>query len=120
VEKGEKIDETKVREGIYNLLAMLFQVLSSPTRIQILDLLRNNPPAKSFSDIMFTINKNPNVVNHHLRKLQDFGLIKKAAAGHYKITEIGDLALSATSENILQIVENALDFAKKSDAVSVT
>lgn len=110
------ISEAKVKKGVYELLAALFRVLSNPARIQILDLLRNNPPAKTFSNIMFSLQANPNVVNHHLRGLQKFGLVKKTVDGHYKITEIGDLALSATSENILQIVENSLELAKKTKA----
>lgn len=113
------IDVAKVRKGVYELLAALFQVLANASRIQILDLLRNNPPSKTFSDIMFSLRMNPNVMNQHLQRLIEFGLVKRTAEGHYKITDIGNLALSATSENILQIVENALALAKKSKDIEV-
>ncbi len=106
------VDETKVKEGTYTLLAILFQVLANPARIRILDLLRHNPPEKTFSDVMFALKKNPHVVSHHLQRLQRFGLIRKTENGHYKITDIGDLALSATSENVLQIVEKSLAMVK--------
>lgn len=112
------IDKSKVQEGTYKLLAILFQVLASPARIKILDLLRHNPPEKTFSDVMFALGMNPNVVNHHLQRLQKFGLVEKTEKGHYKITEIGDLALSATSENILQIVEKSLAVMESSKSAT--
>lgn len=109
---GGTLSEAKVKEGTYRLLALLFQILANPARIKILDLLRNNPPERTFTDVMFSLNMNPNVVSRNLQKLQNFGLIEKTESGHYKITDTGDLALSVTSENVLQIVEKSLNIAK--------
>ena len=76
-ELNEPISEAKVKEGTYRLLAILFQVLANPARIEILDLLRHNPPEKTFSDVMFTLEKNPHVVSHHLHRLRCMGLSRK-------------------------------------------
>jgi len=102
--------EKIVKEGTYRLLATLFKILSNPDRLQILDLL--NPESHTFTEIMFTIGINPAVVNRHLAKLQEFNLIEKNEDGAYKTTDIGKLALNATSKDILGIVEEALEVAK--------
>ena len=111
---SSKIIDEKVRQGAYKLLAELFMVLSNPDRLEILDLLSHNPPAsRSFSTIMFSVHRNPNVVNRHLNKLGEYSFVRKTEDGNYQITETGKLALSATSSDILEIVDQSLSIARK-------
>jgi DNA-binding transcriptional ArsR family regulator len=104
-----EISEAKVREGTFRFLAALFKVLSSPTRLKILDLLYHNPPERrTFSDIMFGVGKNPSVVANDLKMLQTYKLVEKLDGGNYKITEEGKLALNANARDIVEFVETAL------------
>ncbi len=114
MKKPEKIPEDKIKGGLYKVLAELFQVLSSPDRIRILRILLpcSPPPELTFSEIMFTIQKNPNTVNYHLEKLMEYGLIKKTEGKKYQITEAGQLALNADLVDIIAITEKAIEKGK--------
>jgi predicted transcriptional regulator len=116
----QEISAETVREGTYKLLAALFEILSSSVRLEILDLLRHNPPeSRTFSTIMFTLSKNPAVVSRHLHKLEEYGLVEQKDHG-YKITETGKLALNATPKDILELVEQALEIAETLDKVEIS
>jgi len=112
--KNGRIAESKVKEGLYKLLADVFSVLSNATRIRMLHILlpHSPPPRVTFSEIMFAVRKNPNAVNYHLGKMMEFGMVRKTEDGKYQITEIGELALNADLEDILSITERAIETAK--------
>jgi DNA-binding transcriptional ArsR family regulator len=113
-EIAEKIKEDKIKGGLYKLLGDLFQVLSSPTRIEILRLLLpcSPPPQLTFSEIMFGLRKNPNTINYHLERLMEYGMVAKTSEGKYAITEIGQLALKAEPADIIAVTEKAIENGK--------
>lgn len=110
IRNKERISEKKVQDGLYAVMAELFKILASRDRLRILAYL--NPEPHTFSEIMFAIGKNPSIVSRHLEKLQKYNLVEKGVDRTYKATEIGILALNATTKDIVGIVEQALQIAK--------
>lgn len=105
---------TRVKEGAFKFLASLYEILSNPTRLGILDLLYRTSDEKTFSDIMFTIRKNPNVVSKALKVLQEYKLIEKTERG-YKITEEGKFLLNMNARSVMELVKKGLEITTKSD-----
>ncbi len=110
VDYDEGILDKKVSKGLYAMLADLFNILANPDRLRILAFL--NPNNHSFTEIMFEIGKNPAIIDRHLTKLKEFGLIKKREDGTYIATPEGSLALGATIKDIAVIVQQALQINK--------
>jgi len=112
--KRGPIPESAVKRGLYRLLSEVFLVLASDVRIGILHTLLHHSgrPEATFTELMFDMRVNPSVLNRHLSKLLEYGMIEKTRDVKYRITDVGQLALSADPASIIELVEAALEKAK--------
>jgi predicted transcriptional regulator len=93
----------------YSKIAKLFDVLSRPNNYRILEEIDKKP--KTFSDLMFELRKNPNVISTRLKKLSKLNLVEKSNEG-YQITQAGKLALEIDKHNIDDTRETAEEIMK--------
>lgn len=91
-------------KGFSSLLSFL-QVMSDPTRLRILCLLRNEELC--VCEILKSLELPQNLVSHHLRVLREAGLIDGARDGKF-------MRYSSLSSNLQQKLEEVLSvFVKK-------
>jgi len=120
-ENNERLLEQKVREGLYEFLGTLCKVLADSTRIKILDLLysRGQCPAIMFSKIVSHTQKESSTIGYHLRKLVEYGLVKKVGRGSYQITEIGvSIWAEISIADIMAITEKAIGIGKIKELIN--
>lgn len=69
--------------------AVLFKVLSDPTRLHILKMIGDNPQQELCSaDICAALNISAPTVSHHIKKLLGEGLISRQKRGKWAYFEI--------------------------------
>jgi ArsR family transcriptional regulator len=62
-------------------LAAIFKALADPTRVQMLHILRSASEPVCVCDFTAAVNLGQPTVSHHLKKLQDAGLVESRRQG---------------------------------------
>ncbi len=100
------MDETETTKTIYKLHAELCKTLADPTRLEILDLLRDNE--KSVGELATQTKARQATISQHLAVLRQRGVVltrKSGATIYYriknpKITEASDIIKTVLFEQI--------------------
>ena len=85
--------------------AKLFRGLSDPSRLAILEALRNGP--LSVSEIVSTTGLSQSNTSNHLSCLTDCGLVSRSQKGRNVIYQIGDLRVEALLVLAEQLLSDA-------------
>ncbi len=84
----ELLKEQELSEEIVQELADIFQVLSDPTRLKIIDALREQELC--VCDIQEILSMSASAVSHQLRVLRNFNLVKYRKEGRQAFYSLAD------------------------------
>ncbi len=80
-------------------ISKLFKVISDPTRLSILFLLKESE--LSVGNIVDALDKEQSAISHHLKTLKDFRLVKSKREGKSMIYSLDDLHVFSILEQVL-------------------
>ena len=96
--KGIAVLPHPVSEPLADLIAGRFRALSEPTRIRLLDALRDEPA--SVQALAAAVGTSPQNVSKHLTILVDSGIVSRHRQGTSSIHEIVDDSVFAMCEQV--------------------
>ena len=85
-------------DDLVELIARRFYVLSDPTRIKLLDLLRGREA--SVQELTETIGSTQQNVSKHLGVLRQEGIVRRTKRGNYSYYSIADGGVFALCEDV--------------------
>ena len=85
-------------DDLIELIARRFRVLAEPTRIKLLDLLREREA--SVQELTDTIGSTQQNVSKHLGVLRQEGIVRRAKRGNYSYYSIADEGVFALCEDV--------------------
>ena len=75
--------KTKIADTNHRHLADIFDGLAHPRRIALLHILKNTPQPMHFGALQTASGFSPQVLTHHLKKMEMGGIVKRSAKCHY-------------------------------------
>jgi DNA-binding transcriptional ArsR family regulator len=85
-------------DGLVELIADRFRVLAEPTRIRLLDRLRDGEA--TVLELTALVGSTPQNVSKHLNLLQRAGIVARRKQGNYSYYRIGDETVYALCEAV--------------------
>jgi DNA-binding transcriptional ArsR family regulator len=85
-------------DGLVELIARRFRVLADPTRVKLLDLLREREA--SVQQLTETIGSTQQNISKHLGVLLQAGIVGRRKAGNYAYYSIADEGVFALCEDV--------------------
>jgi DNA-binding transcriptional ArsR family regulator len=90
------------------LVARRFHALSDPTRLRIVDILRNRDEA-SVGELTALLETSQQNVSKHLRALQDEGFVARRKQGTSSLYRIADPAVLELCDRLCEAMEAQLE-----------
>jgi len=100
----ERADEEPGRFPSLKVVAKIFDILGSESRLRILLSLREG--RKTWTELMFEHRMNPKVLRDTLRTLMGAGFVKKARPFGFELTVVGSSVLRLLLEPLIAIPED--------------
>ncbi|MBO0994371.1 ArsR/SmtB family transcription factor [Bacillus sp. SD088] len=97
------LNERNLKDLLYQEFARIGKSLSSPKRIEILDILSQGP--KSVESLSKATNMSVANVSQHLQTLANSRLVKSHKKGNFVIYELADAAISGFLKNVHTLSE---------------
>jgi DNA-binding transcriptional ArsR family regulator len=95
---GRTVTDHTLPDELIELIARRFRVLAEPTRIKLLDLLREQEVSvQELSDAIGTSEQN---VSKHLGVLRQAGIVRRSKRGNYSYYSIADDGVFALCEHV--------------------
>ncbi|MBG9983117.1 winged helix-turn-helix transcriptional regulator [Aerococcaceae bacterium DSM 111020] len=94
-----KQDTPAIDLDAIHTISKLFKVISDPTRLSILFLLKEKE--LSVGNIVDALGKEQSAISHHLKTLKDFRLVRSKREGKSMIYTLDDLHVFSILEQVL-------------------
>ena len=94
-------------EALVELIASRFRILSEPTRIRLLDSLRDGPA--TVADLQASTGASQQNVSKHLGVLLDAGMVRRAKDGNRAYYSIADESLFDLCEQVCGTLRRQVD-----------
>lgn len=96
-----------ISHGFAELIAQRFHALGDPTRLRLLDLLRNGEA--NVLELAALLETTPQNVSKHLGVLHRLGIVARRREGNFVYYSVADDAVYALCEIVCSSVERHLD-----------
>src|SRR5262245_4967182 len=99
-------DHRLFKDSIYAQLARIGKAISSPRRLELLDLLRQAP--RTVEELAREIGQSVANTSHHLQELRSHGLVESEKSGLYVTYRIANAKVSDFFASIRALAESQL------------